>query len=107
MKLAKAQFDNAVMAYATSELFPLMGDGWKTWLMAGGLPLMLPQVHTMLEQFALEDAQGVDVDALEVFMTNAFKAQPKLEIPLMGLGFEKGDGEKLIARLKNNKTNIF
>lgn len=107
MKLAKEKFDGAVMAYATSELFPAMGNTWKTWLIAGGLPLMMPQVHAMMEQFGLEDKEGVDVTAVEVFMNNAFKAQPKLDIPLLGMGFEKGDADNLITKLKNNKTNLF
>lgn len=100
MKLASAQFDGAVLAFATNDLLPAMGDGWKAWVMAGAVPLIMPVAHTMLKQFGVEDAEGVDVDKVEAFITNAFKARPKVEFPLIGLGFDTTDGEKLLAALK-------
>jgi hypothetical protein len=105
MKLAKAQFDGAVLSFATSELLPTLGNTWKTWLIAGGLPLMMPQAHAMLAQFGLEDEDGVDIDAIETFMTHAFNAQPKLEFPALGIGFDKTDAEKLITSLKSQQHN--
>lgn len=100
MRLAKEQFDGAVSTFATNDLLPAMGDGWKAWVMAGALPLMMPVAHTMLMQFGVEDAEGVDVDKVESFITNAFKARPKVEFPLIGLGFDTTDGEKFLAALK-------
>lgn len=100
MKLASAQFDAAVLGFATNDLLPAMGDGWKAWVMAGAVPLMMPVAHTMLTQFGVEDAEGVDVDKVESFITHAFKARPKVEFPLIGLGFDTTDGEKFLAALK-------
>lgn len=100
MKLAKDKFDAAVLAFAMNELFPAMGNSWKTWLMAGGLPLMMPQAHDMLTRLGMEDKDGVHMEALEAFMANAFKAQQTVEVPVLGMTFEKGDGDKLIAMLK-------
>jgi hypothetical protein len=100
MKLASAQFDGAVLSFATNDLLPAMGEGWKAWVMAGAVPLMMPVAHTMFMQFGVEDAEGVDIDKVETFITNAFKARPKVEFPLIGLGFDTTDGEKFLAALK-------
>lgn len=106
MKLAKDKFDAGVLAFAVQDLYPAMGAGWKTWLMAGGLPLMMPQAHDMLTRLGLEDEHGVNVEALEAFMTHAFKAQKTVEVPVIGMTFEEADGAKLIATLKqSNNTN--
>jgi hypothetical protein len=103
MKLARDQFDAGVLAFATNDLLPAMGDGWKAWAMAGAVPLMMPAAHTMLMQFGIEDANGVDLDKIEDFITHAFKARPKVEFPLVGLGFEMSDGERFLAALKRGQ----
>lgn len=100
MKLAKDQFDAGLLAFAVQDLYPAMGNSWKTWVLAGGLPLMLPQAHDMLTRLGLEDEHGVNMEALEAFMTNAFKAQQTVEVPLLGMTFEEADGAKLMASLK-------
>lgn len=103
MRLAREQFDGAVLGFAMNDLLPAMGEGWKAWVMAGAVPLMMPVAHTMLTQFGVEDAEGVDVDKVETFVTNAFKARPKVEFPLIGLGFDTTDGEKFLAALKSGQ----
>lgn len=104
MKLAKDQFDAAVKEYAAAELFPVMGNNWKTWLLAGALPVMMPQVHEMLTRFGLEEDNAVDIEKMGKFMISAFTAQPKVEV--FGITFLASDGQKFLEHLKHKNKAL-
>lgn len=103
MRLPKDAFDASLIAFATEDILPAMGGGWQAWVFAGSIPLMLPQVHEMLERFGIESAEGVNIDAIETFLKNAFGARKTVTPPFTKMTFEKTDGEKLLRRLKERK----
>lgn len=104
MRLPKDAFNASLIAFANEDILPQMGEGWMAWVFAGTIPLMLPQVHEMLTRFGVETEEGVNIDDIEAFITNAFHAQQTVTPPFTKITFEKKDGDRLIQRLKERKS---
>lgn len=75
-------------------------SGGTAWIAAGALPLLLPRLRSILHATGIATAEGVDIEAVEAFITSAFKAQPALNVPLINLTFTAEDGAALLARLR-------
>lgn len=107
MKITYQAFTEAFGVHVGETLLPAVANPFAKFLLGGAActpALFGEQTKKAMTFLGIADAEGnVDIDALETFLTNCFKAQPTLPIPLPfvnGIALEKSDADAFIKRLK-------
>lgn len=103
MKLSAQAFAQAILAHVAQTIIPQAVNPASKWMLAGAAAagaFTTPKLFAALQMAGVAEADGsVDVDKLEAFLKGAFAQEPKLTVPLLGLGFDQTDADVFIKRL--------